>query len=108
VDLLVQGLAHRAPDTARAQDRVQGLAGRLQRAQARRLESHAARLGAAGAQLRAFDPQNTLARGYAIVRDDQGVIVRDAAQLTAGQRLGLAFSRGEALADVVQVREVGE
>jgi len=108
VDLLVQGLAHRAPDTARAQDRVQGLAGRLQRAQARRLESHAARLGAAGAQLRAFDPQNTLARGYAIVRDEQGIIVRDAAQLAAGQRLGLAFSRGDALADVVQVREVGE
>ncbi|HEY0294917.1 MAG TPA: exodeoxyribonuclease VII large subunit [Bordetella sp.] len=106
--LLAQSLMHRAPDMGRARDRVQGLAGRLARAQSRRLESRGARLAAAGAQLRAFDPQHTLARGYAIVRDPGGAIVRDAGQLAAGQRLALAFARGEALADVVQVREVDE
>jgi len=107
VALLTQSLAHRAPDAARARERVQGLADRLARAQARLLESRGARLAGAGAQLRAFDPQNTLARGYAIARGPDGAIVRDAGQLTAGQRLTLAFARGEVLADVAQVREVG-
>lgn len=101
--LLAQSLAHRAPDAARARERVLGLAERLARAQARLLESRVAKLAAAGGQLRAFDPQNTLARGYAIVRDPGGAIVRDAAQLAAGQRLALAFARGQAWADVVRV-----
>lgn len=105
--LLAQSLAHRAPDAARARERVLGLAARLARAQARLLESRVAKLAAAGGQLRAFDPQNTLARGYAIVRDPGGAIVRDAAQLAAGQRLALAFARGQAWADVVQVGDDG-
>ncbi|WP_019939807.1 exodeoxyribonuclease VII large subunit [Bordetella sp. FB-8] len=103
VALAAQSLVHRAPDAVRARERVQGLAGRLIRAQARLLESRGAKLAAAGGQLRAFDPQNTLARGYAIVRGPGGAIVRAAAQLQAGQRLMLAFGQGEALADVVQV-----
>ncbi|HEX7747434.1 MAG TPA: exodeoxyribonuclease VII large subunit, partial [Bordetella sp.] len=57
---------------------------------------------------RAFDPRNTLARGYAIVRAPGGAIVRDAGQVAAGQRLTLAFARGEVLADVAQVREIDE
>ena len=108
VDLLAQRLAHCAPDAARAHERVQGVAGRLMRAHSRRLESLGARLAAVGAQLRAFDPRNTLARGYAIVRAPGGAIVRDAGQVAAGQRLTLAFARGEVLADVAQVREIDE
>ena len=48
---------------------------------------------AAGAQLRALDPGNTLARGYAIARDAQGRILRDAASLQPGQALELRFAR---------------
>ena len=62
------------------------------------------RLAAAGAQLRALDPGNTLARGYAIARDAQGRILRDAASLQPGQALELRFARGGAQAEVTEVR----
>jgi len=103
-ELLAQRLAHRAPNVGRAQERLRVLAQHLLRAQARLLEQRRARLAAASAQLRAFDPQLTLARGYAIARDGDGAIVRDAALLAAGQRLQLSFARGGADVDVAQVR----
>ena len=56
------------------------------------------------AQLRALDPGNTLARGYAIARDAQGRILRDAASLQPGQALELRFARGGAQAEVTEVR----
>lgn len=103
LELLAQRLAHRAPDTARLAERTRALAARLARAHAAALEGWRARLASARAQLRAFDPQHTLARGYAIARDAQGAIVRDAARLAPGQRLALTFAQGGALADVAQV-----
>ena len=54
--------------------------------------------------LRALDPGNTLARGYAIARDAQGRILRDAASLQPGQALELRFARGGAQAEVTEVR----
>jgi exodeoxyribonuclease VII large subunit len=108
VQLLAQRLAHCAPDTARSRERAQGLAARLLRAESRLVEVRGARVAAAAAQLRAFDPNNTLARGYAIVRDAGGAIVRDAAQLAVGQRVGLSFARGEAYADVAAVNKTEE
>ena len=106
--MLAQRLAHCAPDTARSRERAQGLAARLLRAESRLVEVRGARVAAAAAQLRAFDPNNTLARGYAIVRDAGGAIVRDAAQLAVGQRVGLSFARGEAYADVAAVNKTEE
>ena len=52
------------------------------------------------ATLRALSPQSTLDRGYAVVRDAQGKVVRDAADLSAGQALTLRLARGEAEARV--------
>lgn len=39
-------------------------------------------------------PERTLARGYALVRDEQGETVMQAAQIRAGQRLNLEFRDG--------------
>ncbi|SAI74420.1 exodeoxyribonuclease large subunit [Bordetella ansorpii] len=105
VELLAQRLVHRAPRTAPAQQGVRTLAEQLRRAHARLLAARRAALQGAAAQLRAFDPQHTLARGYAIVRDAEGAIVRDAARLAPGQRLDLSLARGGATVDVAQVRE---
>jgi len=105
VELLVQRLAHRAPEATRAQQQLRAMAEQLRRAHARTLEQRRARLTAASAQLRAFDPQLTLARGYSIARDADGAIVRDAASLAVGQRLQLTFANGGADADVAQVRK---
>ncbi|MGV2865152.1 exodeoxyribonuclease VII large subunit, partial [Achromobacter sp. AGC39] len=63
------------------------------------------RLAAATAQLRALDPGNTLSRGYAIARDGDGRIVRDAASLATGQALDLSFAQGGAQVQVQQTRK---
>lgn len=107
VELLAQRLAHRAPRVAPAQQRVLALAEHLRRAHARLLAARRASLAGAAAQLRAFDPQHTLARGYAIVRDADGAVVRDATQLALGQRLDLSLAQGGATVDVSMVRKPG-
>jgi len=104
VALLAQRLAHRAPDTARARERLQAQARQLSRAQSASLDERRAHVAALAAQLRAFDPQHTLERGYAIVRDAGGGIVRDADRLVAGDRLQLRFAQGEAQAEVLPAR----
>ncbi|WP_334165861.1 exodeoxyribonuclease VII large subunit [Achromobacter mucicolens] len=104
VNLLAQRLSHRVPDTGRAAERLAGAVRRLGQAQARLLVERGNRLAAASAQLRALDPGNTLARGYAIARDEQGRIVRDAAALSAGQPLDLSFAQGGAQVQVQSTR----
>lgn len=104
VNLLAQRLSHRVPDTGRAAERLAGAVRRLGQAQARLLVERRNRLAAASAQLRALDPGNTLARGYAIARDEQGRIVRDAAALSVGQPLDLSFAQGGAQVQVQSTR----
>lgn len=104
VNLLAQRLTHRVPDTGRAAERLAGAVRPLGQAQARLLVERRNRLAAASAQLRALDPGNTLARGYAIARDEQGRIVRDAAALSAGQPLDLNFAQGGAQVQVQSTR----
>jgi len=108
VNLLAQRLAHRVPDTGRAADRLAAVTRQLGQAHARLLVQRRNRLASANAQLRALDPGNTLARGYAIARDADGCIVRDAADLAPGQGLDLSFAQGGATVDVTQVRKTRE
>ncbi|OZI48505.1 exodeoxyribonuclease VII large subunit [Bordetella genomosp. 4] len=102
--MLVQRLSHATPDTGRASERVAALARRLHQAQERQLATRQARTAAVSAHLRALDPQHTLARGYAIVRDAEGRILRDAAPLTKGQALNLTFARGGAQVQVLDTQ----
>jgi len=104
VNLLAQRLSHRVPDTGRAAERLAGAVRQLGQAHARLLVQRRNRLAAASAQLRALDPGNTLARGYAIARDAEGRIVRDAAALSAGQPLDLSFAQGGAQVQVQTTR----
>ncbi|MBV7485772.1 exodeoxyribonuclease VII large subunit [Bordetella sp. BOR01] len=103
--LLAQRLAHATPDLDRAGERLAALARRLDQAQARQLATRQARVAALAAHLRALDPQHTLARGYAIVRDAQGRILRDAAPLTRGEELDLTFAQGGAQVQVLDKRQ---
>ena len=104
VNLLAQRLSHRVPDTGRAAELLAGAVRQLGQAHARLLVQRRNRLAAASAQLRALDPGNTLARGYAIARDAEGRIVRDAAALSAGQPLDLSFAQGGAQVQVQTTR----
>jgi len=47
------------------------------------------------ASMRALSPQSTLDRGYAVVRDDKGAVIRDASKITSGQALHVRVARGE-------------
>ena len=43
-----------------------------------------------------LDPNQVLARGYSLVRDAQGNIVRDAQSLKSGDALDIGFAQGGA------------
>ena len=53
--------------------------------------------------LNVVSPLATLGRGYAIVRDADGNIVRDASGLAPGDRINARTARGEIAADVISV-----
>lgn len=60
-------------------------------AMTRAIERKAARLSAASNLLGAYSYQGVLQRGYALVTDSKGQIVRDGADLAAGQDVSLTF-----------------
>jgi exodeoxyribonuclease VII large subunit len=66
---------------------------RLSRAPALLVERKRAGLEALAGRLQALSPQKTLARGYAIVRTDNG-IVRSSAELTVGKRVEVELAEG--------------
>jgi exodeoxyribonuclease VII large subunit len=61
---------------------------------------HAEIVGLA-AQVRALSPAATLERGYAVVQRADGRVVRDPADVSAGDRLRVRVAAGELAADVV-------
>lgn len=52
-------------------------------------------------RLQALDPNLVLQRGYAVVRDRQGQILRDAATLKAGQELTVQLAKGSLVVQVL-------
>lgn len=62
-------------------------------------------LGALAAQLEMLNPQRTLERGYAIVSDARGKVLRAPAQVKAGQVLTLRLAEGSAEVGVASVQE---
>jgi exodeoxyribonuclease VII large subunit len=54
------------------------------------------------AALAHLNPEATLARGFAIIRDSSGRLVTDAADLHQGQTINLRLARGEADASVLR------
>lgn len=76
--------------------RLGSLEQRLRQAVNERLARRQKRLSRLQGALAALSPLATLERGYSIVRQADGAIVRDAARLTPGQRVELQFARGAA------------
>jgi len=88
---------------ARARERLEADALRLARAPGSLVERKRTALEGLSGRLRALSPVATLARGYAIVRTDAG-IVRRAAALTPGMRVDVAVAEGEFGARVEETR----
>ena len=82
------------------QPRLDRLGHRLRQAMAAQCARRHQQLSRCQGALAALSPLATLERGYSIVRGPDGAIVRDAAQLAAGDDLQLQFARGKVSARV--------
>ena len=67
---------------------------RLGRSMERKIEASASRLRALDARLRSLSPLAVLHRGYALVLNQQGSVVRSAEQLATGERLTTRLAEG--------------
>jgi exodeoxyribonuclease VII large subunit len=85
-------------------DRNGWLLSRLVRGMRHSLERAGARLDQGTRTLHALGPQATLDRGYAIVTNAAGTVVRAARQLHPGDAFSARFARGSAEAEVKSVR----
>jgi exodeoxyribonuclease VII large subunit len=65
------------------------------------------RLEQASAKLAALSPVAILERGYSLIFDAQGALVKDAAQLTTGDTIQARLARGEVQARVESLRPAG-
>jgi exodeoxyribonuclease VII large subunit len=67
---------------------------RMQRSMERKMESASSQLRALDARLHSLSPLAVLERGYALVLNEQGVLVRSAEQLAAGERVTTRLAEG--------------
>lgn len=89
-----QTLVRARTETARRSERLGALDTRLGQAVRRLIERRSDRLGNFAALLGTLSYRAVLARGFALVRDEDGAPVRAAASVTPGQRLGIEFADG--------------
>ena len=74
--------------------RLDMLHGRLTQSMQRKLTRAEGRLAVVRAQLQAVGPLATLSRGYAIVRDENGRVIRSVSQVAAGDGLDVQVADG--------------
>ncbi len=92
---LTHRLRHAMPDTRMARAQVMAKATRLQTAFNIKLVSHQHALASGREQLELLAPQRTLERGYAIVADGAGNILRRPSDIHPPQRLTLTLAGGK-------------
>ena len=74
---------------------ITGLRARAHRTTSHRIELGYEEVANLATAVRTLSPQSTLERGYSVVQKSDGAIVRDATQLTHGEKLRLRFAAGE-------------
>ena len=78
----------------RRADEVLALIARSRRATGARLDRESHNLDSQLARVRALSPAATLARGYAVVQDQNGSVLRNAHEASAGDRLAVRLAEG--------------
>ncbi|MGD2140473.1 MAG: exodeoxyribonuclease VII large subunit [Burkholderiales bacterium] len=96
VEALRSGLQAGRPDIGRLRENCRDLALRLKSASHGYLDTRQNRLAALGANLGHLNPEAVLSRGYSIVTREDGLIVRDSAELEIGNKVNLRLGRGRA------------
>lgn len=97
---LAQRLRTVRPDPASRQQRLDDVLRRMQVAMRHVLDQGEARISGMRQHLQHLDPQQVLARGYSLVRDESGELVTDSATLPEDARLEITFARGWARAEL--------
>ncbi len=92
------------PDTRLWRQALLSLQSRAQASTQRTVGQRRLALAALSAQLELLNPQRTLERGYAIVTDHKGQIVRARTQLQARQTIHLRLADGSAQVDIANVQ----
>lgn len=95
-------LMRAGPQSARLRRELEHNVLRLSGAAPRQLAQQRARLSAAFLTLQALNPAKILGRGYAIVRDAQGEVVKNALDLSKGDRLNLELAQGSTDVEVLR------
>lgn len=90
---------------AHARAHLGDLHARLDRSLERSMASSAAALSGLDARLRALSPLAVLDRGYALVLNDAGHVVRSAAQVEAGERVTTRVAKGRFTSRVEEIAE---
>ncbi|WP_274584977.1 exodeoxyribonuclease VII large subunit [Neisseria leonii] len=88
-------LAHGRPDTESRRRQTAQFQTALLNSRRRLTETRRQALAQQAALLQAVSPQHILARGFAVVKDTRGQVVRDAAALHQGQKLHIVLAEGE-------------
>lgn len=90
---------------ARAGERLERAQTRLERAPGRALGRAEAEIETRASKLRLLDPTRVLERGFAMVRDADGRLVRGSGDVEVGQTVSVRLGRGMLSADVTQASE---
>lgn len=96
LEQLRQQLQHALPDTGARRTQLQARVARLATLFNRQLAAQQHRHAALHAQLELLAPQRTLERGYAILQDGHGRVLRDTGKLAAPQQLTVTLAQGSA------------
>lgn len=104
---LEAGVLRRDPrqQLAHARGHFEACRSRLDRTLERTIEAARARLGALDAQINSLSPLRVLDRGYALVLDARGALVRSAHQVSAGDDVSTRLSDGSFTSRVTETRE---
>ncbi len=106
LNLLKTRLNAALPSVARRRHELDRLTQRLTALGPRQFRRPAARLEAAQQTLQALSPKHILGRGYALVRNQNGVLVKNALDLKAGDRLLLELAQGSVDVEVLKTRSL--
>ncbi len=101
-------LQHALPDTEARRAQLQARAVALTNGLMTHLSECRHRHAALQTQLALLAPQRTLERGYAILQDNDGSVLRDTAQLSAPQQLTITLAHGSALVGIDRVQALPE
>lgn len=97
VNILARSLGHLSPGKAldNSRQRVDILTERLERTMQTRVDRLKTRLEIIYARLQAVSPLGTMARGYAIVRNEDGRVIRHVEEVSPGETLQVMVADGE-------------